>query len=60
MIHARIKDNTIRINCSENQIIDPFKLKGMFRSGIKLVRPNGNLPIIVDIDSNKTVAKVSK
>lgn len=52
MIGVHLMDNTIRINCSSNQIIDTLKLKEMYRSGIKLVEPSDNLPIIVDVDSN--------
>lgn len=52
MISVNLVENTIRINCSNNEIIDSLKLKGIYRSVLKYVKKRGVLPVIVDVDSN--------
>ncbi len=61
MLATRIQDNTIRIICSKNQIIDTHKLKSMYRTTLRFIQQNNQLPVIVDFGKNVTLSsKASK
>ena len=52
MLATRIQDNAIRIICSKNQIIDTRKLKSIYRTTLRFIAQNNQLPIIVDAGKN--------
>ncbi len=52
MISVRLIDETIRVNCSKNQTIDTAVLKQLWRTGLKFITQNGNIPVIVDLERN--------
>jgi ABC-type lipoprotein export system ATPase subunit len=56
MLATRIQDNSIRIICSNNQIIDTKKLKTLYRTVLRFIHQNGNLPIIVDAGRNVSLS----
>jgi hypothetical protein len=60
MISIRLINNTIRINCSKNQTIDAFRLKRLYRSGLKFMMQNGNLPVIVETERNVKLSEEAK
>lgn len=52
MIRIRKIGDFIKINCSKNQVIRKNQLVRMYRSGSNLIKQNGNLPIIIDVERN--------
>lgn len=57
MTSARLMDRTIRIICSENEIIDTNKLRHLYRAGVKLVSQNQDFPIIIQAGQNVIFCK---
>jgi hypothetical protein len=60
MISIKLVDKNIKINCTGNQLIDTKKIVKLYRTIIRLINVNGNIPIIVDIESNVRLSNRAK
>jgi len=60
MICIKLVDKNIKINCTRNQLIDTKKIVKLYRTSIRLINVNGNIPIIVDIESNVRLSNRAK
>ena len=60
MISIKLVDKNIKINCTRNQLIDTKKIVKLYRTSIRLINENGNIPIIVDIDLNVRFSNKAK
>jgi len=56
MLAVRIQDNSIRVICSKNQVIDTHILKSICKTVFRLSRQNNSFPIIVDAGRNVSLS----
>ena len=52
MISTGIRDGTIRVFCSKDQIISSKRLKRIYKNSLRLLNQHGNLIIVVDVEKN--------